>query len=103
MKFKIEDSVPLPKDWDVSGVRGNGGFTNMLREMKEGQSFALEVFDEKSNKELNNIRNAITGLRNSKFGRRNYIVRLVDKDDVTGRKTYRVWAVPFASNQSQAA
>lgn len=102
MKIELEE-VPLPEGWDQPFHRGNTGQSACLREIPIGKSFTHEVSDERSLKELNALRNAITTLKVAKFGRRNFIIRLIENEEISidgaqqtlSRKLYRVWAVPF--------
>lgn len=95
MKVKIVNNIPLPQDWNVSGVRGNTGFSHLLREMKEGESFEFTVSDKKTENEFNSLRNRIYMLQKARFNRRNFVIRLIDKDAETSIKVYRVWAAPL--------
>lgn len=103
MKIQIEDAIPLPENWQDPMVRGNGGWVQSLRDLKIGQSFTFEVIDQKTNKEFNNLRAAIYNLQKAKFGRRNFVVRMVEKEELSEdlyRRLYRVWAAPLAIETS---
>lgn len=98
MKIKIETDVALPADWQQQGVRGNTGWLPTLREMKVGQSFSYEVKDNKSLKDFNNLRSAVYQLQKAKFNRRNFVTRLIsreEQDDGSFISTYRIWAAPL--------
>lgn len=99
MKIKLEDSVPLPEDWQSAAVRGNTGYGPMLRGMTTGQSFKVDVTDEKSRIEMNTLRSAVYALRSAKHGRKNFIIRLVEHDPETDYKVYRVWATPLINQE----
>lgn len=103
MKVELED-VPLPDNWEQKfHGRGNTGWAACLRDIPLGKSFTYEVNNERELKEFNNLRAAISQLKLAKMGRRNFVIRLVEdeeiKDEKTGeslsRKLYRVWAAPF--------
>lgn len=99
MKIKIEDAIPLPENWQDSGIRGNTGYGPMLREMRIGQSFTMDVINKHTQKELANLRQAIYQLRAAKIGRKNFVIRLIDHDHETGHKVYRIWAAPLTHQE----
>lgn len=103
MKVELED-VALPENWEQPVYKGGGtGWSPCLRDIPIGKSFTFEVNNEKDLKELNNLRSAIYQLKSTKFGRRNFVIRCIENEEITdkptgqtlSRKLYRIWAAPF--------